>query len=126
VNGVEAIEYVRQGRRSRSITPPTDVTPELARFVGLAISEARIDGGRIKFYNTDDALLDAFDSAAHDVFDVETRRGTQKDVPYVAIGSRTLTHYLESARISSQPGGTREPRSCAPCSTPRRTSALTG
>ena len=96
VNGVEAIEYVRQGRRSRSITPPTDVTPELARFVGLAISEARIDGGRIKFYNTDDALLDAFDSAAHDVFDVETRRGTQKDVPYVAIGSRTLTHYLES------------------------------
>ncbi|WP_254921670.1 replication factor C small subunit [Halorubrum sp. Ea1] len=96
VNGVEAIEYVRQGRRSRSITPPTDVTPELARFVGLAISEAHIDGGRIKFYNTDDALLDAFDSAAHDVFDVETRRGTQKDVPYVAIGSRTLTHYLES------------------------------
>ncbi|OYR44849.1 hypothetical protein DJ81_06260 [Halorubrum sp. Hd13] len=96
VNGVEAIEYVRQGRRSRSITPPTDVTPELARFVGLAISEAHIDGGRIKFYNTDDALLDAFDSAAHDVFDVETRRGTQKDIPYVAIGSRTLTHYLES------------------------------
>jgi len=96
VNGVEAIEYVRQGHRSRSITPPTDVTPELARFVGLAISEARIDGGRIKFYNTDDALLDAFESAAHAVFDVETRRGVQKDVPYVAIGSRTLTHYLES------------------------------
>ena len=96
VDGVETIEYVKQGRRSRSITPPTAVTPELARFVGLAISEARIDGGRIKFYNTDDALLDAFESAAHDVFDVETRRGVQKDVPYVAIGSRTLTHYLES------------------------------
>ena len=96
MNGVERIEYVRQGRRSRSIIPPTDVTPELARFVALAISEARIDGGRIKFYNTDDALLDAFESAAHDVFDVETRRGVQKNVPYVAIGSRTLTHYLES------------------------------
>ena len=96
VDGVETIEYVKQGRRSRSITPPTAVTPELARFVGLAISEARIDGGRIKFYNTDDALLDAFESAAHDVFDVETRRGVQKGVPYVAIGSRTLTHYLES------------------------------
>ena len=94
--GVETIEYVSRGRRSRSITPPTEVTPELARFVGLAISEAHIDGGRIKFYNTDDALLDAFESAAHDVFDVETRRGTQKDVPYVAVGSRTLTHYLES------------------------------
>ncbi|WP_424014300.1 replication factor C small subunit [Halorubrum xinjiangense] len=96
INDVESIEHVRQGRRSRSITPPTDVTPELARFVGLAISEARIDGGRIKFYNTDDGLLDAFESVAHDVFEVETRRGVQKDVPYVAIGSRTLTHYLES------------------------------
>ncbi|WP_418281372.1 replication factor C small subunit [Halorubrum sp. DTA98] len=96
VDGVETIEYVTQGRRSRSITPPTNVTPELARFVGLAISEARIDDGRIKFYNTDDALLDAFESAAHDLFDVETRRGVQKDVPFVAIGSRTLTHYLES------------------------------
>ncbi len=95
-SGVEAIEYVSQGRPSRSITPPTEVTPELARFVGLAIGEARIDGGRIKFYNTDDALLTAFESAAHDVFDVETRRGTQNDVPYVAVGSRTLTHYLES------------------------------
>ncbi len=97
IDGVDAIEYVTQGRRSRPITPPTDVTPELARFVGLAVSEARIDGGRIKFYNTDDALLDAFESTAHDVFDVETRRGIQKDVPYVEIGSRTLTHYLESA-----------------------------
>ncbi|SDF00192.1 LAGLIDADG-like domain-containing protein [Halorubrum xinjiangense] len=96
VDDVEAIEHVRQGRRSRSITPPTDVTPELARFVGLAISEARIEGGRIKFYNTDDGLLDAFESAAHDVFEVETRRGVQKEVPYVEIGSRTLTHYLES------------------------------
>jgi DNA polymerase III delta prime subunit len=96
IDDVEAVEHVRQGRRSRSITPPTDVTPELARFVGLAISEARIDGGRIKFYNTDDALLDAFESTAHDVFEVETRRGVQKDVPYVEIGSRTLTHYLES------------------------------
>jgi len=95
-SGVEAIEYVGWGRPSRSITPPTKVTPELARFVGLAIGEARIDDGRIKFYNTDDALLTAFESAAHDVFDVETRRGTQNDVPYVAVGSRTLTHYLES------------------------------
>jgi len=107
VNGVEAIEYVRQGRRSRSITPPTNVTPELAQFVGLAISEAHIDGGRIKFYNTDDKLLDAFESTAHAVFDVETRRGIQKDVPYVAIGSRTLTHYLESVfdSFASASGG---------------------
>ena len=96
VKGVETIEYVSQGRRSRPITPPTEVTPELARFVGLAISEARIEGGRIKFYNTDDVLLDAFEAIAHAEFGVETRRGTQKDVPYVEIGSRTLTHYLES------------------------------
>ena len=94
---VARIEYVNvHGYRSRSITPPSAVTPELARFVGLAVSEALIEGGRIKFYNTDEKLLDAFEDAAHDCFDVETTRGVQKDVPFVRIGSRTLTHYLES------------------------------
>ncbi|GAB3414750.1 hypothetical protein GCM10027435_10070 [Haloparvum alkalitolerans] len=94
---VARIEYVNvHGHRSRSITPPPAVTPEVARFVGLAVSEARIEGGRIKFYNTDEKLLDAFEDAAHDCFDVETTRGVQQDVPFVRIGSRTLTHYLES------------------------------
>ncbi|MFA9515762.1 replication factor C small subunit [Halopenitus sp. H-Gu1] len=97
VPAVEAIECVNaNGYRSPAITPPTTVTPELARFVGLAISEARIDGGSIEFSNTDETLLDAFETAAHDVFDVETKRGVQGDVPFVRVGSRTLTHYLES------------------------------
>ncbi len=97
VPAVEAIEYVNAtGHRSRSITPPTAVTPELARFVGLTISEAQIDGGRIKFYNTDEELLDAFETTARTLFGVDTERGRQKDVPYVRIGSRTLTHYLEA------------------------------
>ncbi|MFC6615239.1 replication factor C small subunit [Halopenitus salinus] len=97
VPAAQTIEYVNAvGHRSRSITPPTTVTPELARFLGLAISEARIDDGRIKFYNTDEGLLEAFESAARTVFEVDTERGCQHGVPYVRIGSRTLTHYLES------------------------------
>ena len=97
IDAVDRIEYVNvHGARSRSITPPTRMHPALATFVGLAISEAQIDGGRIKFYNTDEDLLDTFETAAREVFDVETTRGTQKDVPFVRIGSRTLTHYLES------------------------------
>ncbi len=97
IDAVETIAYVTpQNARSRRITPPSTVTPLLARFIGLAISEARIDGGRIKFYNTDETLLDAFETAAHELFNVETTSGTQHDVPFVRIGSRTLTHYLES------------------------------
>ncbi|WP_394337315.1 replication factor C small subunit [Halalkaliarchaeum desulfuricum] len=94
---VECIEYVNvHGHRSRPIVPPTEITPELARFVALTISEASIDGGRIKFYNTAEDLLSAFEATAQEVFEVETTRGIQKDVPYVRIGSRTLTHFLES------------------------------
>ncbi|MFB6129796.1 MAG: replication factor C small subunit [Salinigranum sp.] len=94
--GVERLQYVNaSGNRSPSITPVWDVTPELARFIGLSVAEARLDGGRIKFYNTDEGLLDAFERAATGLFDVETTRGVQHDVQYVEIGSRTLTRFLE-------------------------------
>ena len=94
---VTAIQYVnRNNQRSKPITPPWELTSELAAFVGLAVSEARLDGGRIKFYNTDDRLLERFESVASSVFDVAVHRGEQQDVPYREIGNRTLTHYLES------------------------------
>jgi len=98
LDGIDAIRYVSRAnnRRSRPITPPGELSPELAAFVGLAISEARIDGGRIQFYNTDETLLDRFKATATDVFGVETSCGENKGVPYVEIGSRTLTHFLES------------------------------
>ena len=94
---ITGIQYVSESNhRSDPMTPPTAVTPALARFVGLSISEARIDGGRIKFYNEDDALLDAFDEAAGDCFGLTPEQGTQKGVPYREIGNRTLTAYLET------------------------------
>ncbi|MFC6719659.1 replication factor C small subunit [Natrialbaceae archaeon GCM10025810] len=94
---VESIQYVtRYNKRSRSVTPPWSLTPEIATFVGLAISEARIDNGRIKFYNTDEELCDTFDRIATEAFGVETHRGVQKGVPYVAIRNKTLHHFLES------------------------------
>ncbi|WP_255764204.1 replication factor C small subunit [Halobaculum sp. CBA1158] len=93
---VERITYVSaSGNRSRPITPPWEVTPELARFVGLAVAEARIERGRVKFYNTDADLLDAFDAAIESCFGLSGTRGEQKGVPYVEVISRTLTHYLE-------------------------------
>ncbi|SMP23639.1 replication factor C small subunit [Halobellus salinus] len=96
--GVESIQYVNSvGRESRPVTPPWRLTPELARFVGLAVAEARIDGGRIKFYNTDNDLCDAFAEAARSLFGLEPKRGTQKDVPYVAVRSQTLTHLLRES-----------------------------
>jgi len=94
---VTGIQYVTQdNQRSALISPPWELTPSLATFVGLTMSEARLDGGRVKFYNTDDGLLDRFETAARSVFDVEPRRGTQNDVPYREICNRTLTHFLES------------------------------
>jgi len=106
---VQQIQWVAEnGRRSRPVTPPWSVTPRLARFIGLAISEARIDGGRIKFYNRDDGLLDQFETAAESAFAVELQRGEQNGTPHVEIGSKTLTHYLESSFdvFDSAAGGT--------------------
>jgi len=94
---VERIQYVStNNKRSRSITPPGELTPELAEFVGLAISEARIDGGKIKFFNTDRELRARFEQLLSELFGIEYRTGIKKDVPYVSVTSRTLTHYLES------------------------------
>ena len=97
--GVERIQNVDPSNNSRSspIVPPWDVGPAIAEFLGLAISEARIDGSRIKFYNTDGSLLDRFESNARTLFDVAPRRGTQQGVPYVEIGNKTLTEYLAAS-----------------------------
>lgn len=94
---IESVQYVTSyNKRSSPITPPWELTPELTRFVGLAVSEARIDNGRIKFYNTDDGLCDSFERIAQQLFDVETTRGIQKDVPYIELRTKSLHHFLES------------------------------
>ncbi|SEQ77388.1 replication factor C small subunit [Natrinema salaciae] len=94
---VESVQYVTPyNKRSNPITPPWELTPDLARFVGLAISEARIENGRIKFYNTDDALRESFEHIAQELFGLETTRGVQKDVPYVELRTKSLHHFLES------------------------------
>ncbi|QSG12527.1 ATPase involved in DNA replication HolB, small subunit [Halapricum desulfuricans] len=84
------------GRRSPPISPVWEVSPEIGEFLGLAVSEAQIEDGQIKFYNTDEQLLDRFESLAQRLFGIESKRGTQKDVPYVGINSRSLTAFLES------------------------------
>jgi replication factor C small subunit len=107
---VERIQYVTSynNKRSAPITPPWELTPELARLIGLAVSESQIENGRIKFYNTDEDLREAFTSGLESLFGVEPRHGEQQDVPYVVIGNRTVTHYLESCfdAFDSAMGGT--------------------
>ena len=95
VRGVQHVAPTNN-RRSAVITPPWELTPELAELVGLAISEARIERGRVKFYNTEDRLLDRFERLLGDLFDVDPDRGVQQDVPYVVVRNRTVVHYLES------------------------------
>jgi DNA polymerase III delta prime subunit len=94
--GVSQIQFVNTtGNRSRPITPQWEITPQLARLVGLAVSDAYLDGGRIRFYNTVSSLREAFDCAVRSLFDLPTEHGTHQGVPYVEVRSRTLTHYLE-------------------------------
>ncbi|MFB6229184.1 MAG: replication factor C small subunit, partial [Halobacteriales archaeon] len=98
LDAIESIRHVSlvNNQRSRPITPPRELSPELASFVGLAISEARIDGGRVQFYNEDESLLREFEATATEIFGAETARGKNKGVPFVEICNKALTHFLES------------------------------
>jgi len=82
--------------RSEVVTPPWEMTPALARFVALSISEARIEGGRIKFYNESVHLREQFADAAAELFDVAVRSGEQKGVPYVELNNGAVTMFLRS------------------------------
>jgi DNA polymerase III delta prime subunit len=94
---ITGIQYESEnGQRSDIIEPAWKLTPALARFVGLAVSEARIEGARVKFYNTDENLLTAFENAAESVFGMVPEAGKQRDVPYRELRNRALTHLLES------------------------------
>ncbi len=96
--GIESVRYVSPvGQKSPAVTPPWRLTPELARFVGLAVAAARIDGGCVKFYNTDDDRRDAFAESVRSLFDLEPERGIRKGVPCVVVRSQTLTHLLRAS-----------------------------
>ena len=92
---VVGIQYVgSNNQRSRPIEPPWELTPTLAAFAALALSEARIESNRIKFYNDDAGLLEQFSEAARDVFGIEPTAGEQKGVPYRSINNRAVVHFL--------------------------------
>jgi len=94
---VESVQYVpRTGQRTQPIEPQWELSPELAEFVAWVVSEARVDAGRVRFYNTEERIIDRFETLAEDLFSVETERMERKGVPFVRIRSRTLTGFLES------------------------------
>jgi DNA polymerase III delta prime subunit len=92
---VSAIQYVApNNNRSRPIEPPWELTPVLATFVGLALSEARVDSTRVKFYNNDEGLLEQFSETVRESFGIDPKQGEQKGVAYRAIANRTVVHFL--------------------------------
>ncbi len=95
---VRGIQRVAPSNNVRSdvVTPAWEMTPTLARFVALAISEARIDGGRIKFYNESERLREQFVEGATEIFGAEPTTGTQQGVPYVEIRNGAVTMFLRS------------------------------
>jgi len=94
---VESLQYVpATGKQTQPISPPQALSPELAEFVGWVVSEARVDSGRVRFYNTDEDVVERFERLATDLFSVETERMERKGVPFVRIRSLTLVRYLEA------------------------------
>jgi chromosome segregation protein len=82
---------------SGQIRVPIELTPDLARFLGLLIAEGRnTDSNQIWFVNSDSAVCDEFERLAGSLFGVEVSRNhykqsTEDDLIY----SRTLGKTLE-------------------------------
>ncbi len=85
--------YCVGGRSSKDVVKPVDeLTPELARFLGLITAEARLDGG-INFYNEDEVILKDFEILSRTLFGLET---TKIDGG-LHVSSTALIYFLRSA-----------------------------
>jgi V/A-type H+/Na+-transporting ATPase subunit A len=84
-------------RHGTSIRIPSEMSPELAEFLGLFVAEGYVRGGRtVVFTNADPSMLDRFLALTNRLFGIEgTIERQEGKTPTVLIGSRTLVHLLD-------------------------------
>ncbi len=94
--GVETLK-VRAERASRAIRVPREMTPELAEFLGLQMSEGMVKGLRtVEFYNDDAALRGRYRELVRDLFGLDSSERHDRTVSAVTVRSRALVLLLQS------------------------------
>ena len=84
-------------RHGKSIRVPTEMSPELAEFLGLFVAEGYVRGGRtVVFTNAEPSMLNRFLDLADQLFGLRGRVERQAGkTPNVLLGSTTLVYFLK-------------------------------
>lgn len=91
-------------RESKAMRVPEKMTPELAEFLGLYLSEGYLRGPcTVVFTNSDEALLKRFQNLCKQLFGLETSIERQNGkTPNVLASSAVLTAFLKSINSSGK------------------------
>src|SRR5439155_2299098 len=88
---------IRAERGSRSIRVPGTISPDLAEFLGLQLSEGMIKGGKVvEFYNNDPELRSRYRTLIKRIFGLDGIERHDPTVSAVSVNSRALVLLLEA------------------------------
>jgi len=92
------VEEFAAGMKGKRVRLPRQMTPELAEFLGLFVSEGYVRALRtVVFTNTDEALLSRFAALSQNLFGVKARVERQPGkAPNVLISSKALSCFVAS------------------------------
>ncbi|MEE9174005.1 MAG: V-type ATP synthase subunit A, partial [Thermoplasmata archaeon] len=87
---------IRMAKASKSVRVSKSMTPELAEFLGLQLSDGTIKGGKVvEFYNNDAELRARYLLLLRNVFGLEGRERQDRTVVAVSVACRALVRMLE-------------------------------
>jgi len=90
-------------RHGKTIRIPTEMSAELAEFLGLILSDGTIRAmGSVVLFNNDPRILERFSKLSHKLFETEAKPGTHRGGRLVIIDSTALANFL--VRLGVPPG----------------------
>jgi len=95
------ITQIKSERNAHVVCIPEQVTPELAEFLGLLLSDGTLKPATAVFYNNDEFLLERFQTLCKQLFGLQARYGWARTVKCVQIHSRLLVKLLRFLGVPS-------------------------
>jgi V/A-type H+-transporting ATPase subunit A len=89
------ITYVEAERHGKSIRIPSEMSPELAEFLGLILSDGTIRAkSSVVLFNNDAKVLERFNQLASHLFETEGKPGKHSGGQLTTIDSTALANFL--------------------------------
>ncbi|HYV08449.1 MAG TPA: LAGLIDADG family homing endonuclease, partial [Thermoplasmata archaeon] len=97
------VAAIRGERAGRAVRVPRAMTPDLAEFLGLQMSEGMIKARQtIEFYNNDPELRTRYGSLVQSLFELEANERHDPTVSTMYVRSRALVRLLEEWGVPSR------------------------